>query len=141
MAGSNVEATDSETNASLMDPACGIPFDVNFQIEDDAGNTLGTLGGHKNIMALKSPVFKAMLFGPMKETCDPIKIKNTSMFAFKTTLCYIHGVEEEWWPWSIDVSELVLIVDLAERFHLSGLKERAIFYNCPLPCKPWDGDV
>ena len=126
MAGSSVKATDSETNASLMDPACGIPFDVHFQIEDAAGNTLATLGGHKNIMALKSPVFKAMLFGPMKETGDPIKIKNTSMFAFKTALCYIHGVEEEWWPWSIDVSDLVLIVDLAERFNLAGLKEKII---------------
>ena len=83
MAGSSVEATDSETVASLLDPACGIPFDVHFEIEDDAGNKLGTLGGHKNMMALKSPVFKAMLFGPMKETGDHIKIKNTSMFAFK----------------------------------------------------------
>ena len=56
MAGSNVEATDTESVASLLDPACGIPFDVNFQIDDDAGTTLGTLGGHKNIMALKSLV-------------------------------------------------------------------------------------
>ena len=104
MAGSNVEATDTETVASLLDPACGIPFDVNFAIEDDAGNTLGTLGGHKALMALKSPVFKAMLFGPMKETGDPIKIKNTSMFAFKTTLSYIHEVEEEWWPWSLNAT-------------------------------------
>merc|ERR1719239_46854 len=79
-------------------------------------------------MALKSPVFKAMLFGPMKETGNPVKIKNTSMFAFKTTLYYIHNVEEEleWWPWSIDVSELVRIVDLAERFNLAGLKEKII---------------
>ena len=99
MAGASVEATDSMTYASLMDPACGIPFDIHFKIEDNAGNTLGTLGGHKAIMALKSPVFKAMLFGPMKETDDPIKIKKTSMFAFKTTLCYIHGVDEEWWWW------------------------------------------
>ena len=48
------------------------------------------------------------------------------MFAFETTLCYIHGVEDEWWPWSIDVSDLVLIVDLAERFNLAGLKEKII---------------
>ena len=52
------------------------------------------------------------------------------MFAFKTILFYVHGVEEEleWWPWSIDVSELVRIVDLAERFNLAGLKEKVIFH-------------
>ena len=126
MAGATVEATDSMTNASLLDPAYGIPFDIHFEIVDNAGNTLGKLGGHKNIMALKSPVFKAMLFGPMKETDDPIKIKNTSVFAFKTIQNYIHGVEEEWWPWSIEVSELVRIADLAERFNLAGLKEKTI---------------
>ena len=127
MAGvTSIEATDSETLASLLDPACGIPFDIHFEIEDDAGNTLGTLGGHKAILALKSPVFKAMLFGQMKETSDPIKIKNTSMFAFKTILLYVHDVEEVWWPWSIDVSDLVLIVDLAERFNLASLKEKII---------------
>ena len=96
MAGvTSIEATDSETLASLLDPACGIPFDIHFEIEDDAGNSLGTLGGHKAILALKSPVFKAMLFGPLKEPSDHIRIKATSMFAFKTMLKYIHSVEEE----------------------------------------------
>ena len=79
MAGpSNVEATDSKTVASLLDPACDIPFDTHFDIENEEGTKLGTLGGHKNILALKSPVFKAMLFGPLKETSDHIRIKVTS---------------------------------------------------------------
>ena len=73
MAGAGVEATDSETVASLLDPDCGIPFDIHFEIVDHTGNKLGTLGGHKAIMALKSPVFKAMLFGRMKESSDPIR--------------------------------------------------------------------
>ena len=104
MAGpSNFEATDSETVASLMDPACDIPFDTHFDIEDEEGTKLGTLGGHKNILALKSPVFKAMLFGPLKEAGNHIRIRATSMFAFKTMLQYVHGVDEEWWPWSLDV--------------------------------------
>ena len=126
----SVEATDSQTVASLLDPSCGIPFDVHFEIEDDADNALGTLGGHKNMMALKSPVFKAMLFGPMKETGDIIKIKDTSMFAFKTTLHFIYTVEEEleWWPWSIDVFDLVRIADLAERFNLARLKAKTMDY-------------
>ena len=119
-----VGATESETVAFLLDPKCDIPCDVHFEIEDVEGNKLGTLGGHKAIMALKSPVFKAMLFGPMKENGDVVKIKGTSMFAFKTILNHIHGIKDEWWPWSIDVYELVRIVDLAERFNLPRLKEQ-----------------
>jgi len=138
-----VEATESKTVAFLLDPNCDIPFDVHFEIEDDEGNKLGTLGGHKAIMALKSPVFKAMLFGPMKENGDVVKIKGTSMFAFKTILNHIHGIkdecffclgtqglswQDEWWPWSFDVYELVRIVDLAERFNLPSLKEQIVHH-------------
>ena len=97
-----------------------------FDVEDEEGNKLGTLGGHKNILALKSPVFKAMLFGPLKETVHPIRIRATSMFAFKTMLQYIHDVEEEWWPWSVAARELIQITDLAERYNLHGLQKRVI---------------
>ena len=72
-------ATGSETFVSLLEPSCGIPPDVHFEIEDSEGTSLGILGGHKTIMALKSPVFKAMFYGPLKETGDLIRIKDTSM--------------------------------------------------------------
>ena len=121
-----MEPTDSKSIASLLDSECDIPYDVHFEIEDNDGKKLETLGGHKAILALKSPVFKAMLFGPMKETGKVVKIKGTTVFAFKTLLLYIHEVEEEWWPWTIDLHELVQIVDLAERFNLAGLKRKAI---------------
>ena len=39
----SIAETDSKTVASLLDPACGIPFDIEFEIEDNAGNKLGTL--------------------------------------------------------------------------------------------------
>ena len=78
----SIDATDSESNAYLRDPACGIPFDVHFEIEDVEGTTLGRVGGHKTILALKSPVFRAMFYGPLAEG-DPIKILKTSMFSFK----------------------------------------------------------
>ena len=32
---SNIEATDLESLSYLQDPACGIPFDVHFEIEDE----------------------------------------------------------------------------------------------------------
>ena len=121
-----MEPTDSKSIASLLDSECDIPFDVHFGIEDIDGNKLETLGGHKALLALKSPVFKAMLFGPMKESGKVVKIKGTTVFAFKTLLLYIHEVEEEWWLWTTDVHELVRIVDLAQRFNLAGLKRKAI---------------
>ena len=59
MAGpSKIEATDLETLSYLQDPACGIPFDVHFEIEDEEGSSVGVVGGHKAVLALKSPVFK-----------------------------------------------------------------------------------
>ena len=121
------EATDSESNAYLRDPACGVPFDIHFEIEDMEGTTLGRVGGHKTIMALKSPVFRAMLFGPLAEG-DPIMIKNTSMYAFKRMLTYMHDAQRDRRPWAIEIRELFLIADLAERYNLPGLTEETIEY-------------
>ena len=109
---SNVEATDSETVASLLDPSYGIPPDIHFEIEDLEGTSLGILGGHKNILALRSPVFKAMLYGPMKETGDQIRIKDSSMLAFETMLKYIHDAEKEWEDGELEVKEVFHITDL-----------------------------
>ena len=44
----SIDATDSEPFAYLRDPACGIPFDVHFEIEDTEGRSLGIVGAHKN---------------------------------------------------------------------------------------------
>ena len=116
MAGaSSIEATDSETIAYLRDPASGIPYDVHFEIEDDEGSNVGLVEGHKTILALKSPVFKAMLFGPLAETGNLIKIRKTSVFAFREMLVYIHDAKMDWRPWSLDLRELFRMADLAER--------------------------
>ena len=125
---SNVEATDSKTVASLLEPSCGIPPDVHFEIKDSDGTSPGILGGHKTTMALKSPVFKAMLFGPVKETGDLIRIKDSSMFAFQTMLKYIHDAKEEWGRWKLDVKEVLHIANLVKRYNLSGLKRKIVAY-------------
>ena len=125
---SNVEATDSETVASLLDPSYGIPPDIHFEIEDLEGTSLGILGGHKNILALRSPVFKAMLYGPMKETGDQIRIKDSSMLAFETMLKYIHDAEKEWEDGELELKEVFHITDLAERYKLPGLKQKTLDY-------------
>ena len=84
MAGpSHTPAVDPKSIGSLLDPECGIPFDVFFDLEDEADTRLGMIGGHKNILALKSSVFKAMFFGSLRETGDQIQIKATSMGALK----------------------------------------------------------
>ena len=54
MAGARIEPTDSKSVASLLDPECGIPFDVHFEIEDNEGVKVGKLGGHKAPVHLDS---------------------------------------------------------------------------------------
>ena len=125
---SNVEATDSKTAASLLDPSCGIPPDVHFEIEDSEGTSLGILGGHRTIMALKSPVFKAMFFGPMKEEGDLIRIRDSSMFAFQAMLKYIHDAKEKWGPWEVDFKEVLHIANLVQRYNLPGLERKIVSY-------------
>ena len=129
MAGpSNIEATDLETLSYLQDPACGIPFDVHFEIEDEEGSSVGVVGGHKAVLALKSPVFKAMLFGPLAETGNLVKIRRTSMFSFKEMLRYMHDDDMKWHPWSVDLREMFRLADLAERYNLPGLTEELVGY-------------
>ena len=124
---SNLLPTDEEPLASLLNPGCGIPPDVYFAIDDEEGGTLlGLLGGHRNLMALKSPVFKTMFYGSVKES-DPVQIKDTSLGAFKEMLKYIHEGAEEENNWrKMDIGEVIKIADLAERYHLPGLMSKTV---------------
>ena len=124
----STKPTDTESTAYLRDPACGVPFDIRFEIEDKEGTSLGIVGGHKTILALKSPVFKAMLFGPLAEVGDLVKIRDTSMFAFTEMLNYIYGVPSDSLPWSKEVRDLFLIADLAEKYNLPGLMGETVSY-------------
>ena len=124
----STKPTDSESHAYLRDPACGVPFDIRFEIEDKEGTSLGIVGGHKTILALKSPVFKDMLFGPLAEVGDLVKIRDTSMFAFTEMLNYIYGVPSDSLPWSKEVRDLFLIADLAEKYNLPGLMDETVSY-------------
>lgn len=53
--------------------------DCQFVFENEEKQVLGA---HKSILAIASPVFYAMLFGPLKETAD-IQIKDISIKAFR----------------------------------------------------------
>ena len=119
--------TDEETIASLLNTDCGIPPDIHFEIYDEEGTILGSLGGHKNLMALKSPVFKIMFFGALKECGDTVQIKDTSLGSFKELLRYVH--EEEGGDWcKMGIGEVLKIADLAEKYHLPGLKSKTVVF-------------
>ena len=91
---SNILPTDEEPLSSLLSPDCEIPSDIQFEIFDEAGTLLGTLGGHKNLMALRSPVFKRMFYGPLKEKGNTVQVKFTSLVAFNALLK--HSLDFGW---------------------------------------------
>ena len=127
-AASYSQATDEESLLALTDPAFGVPFDVHFEIEDEEGFVVGLVGAHKAVMALRSPVFKAMFYGPLAEKGELIRIKKTSMFAFKEMVRYMHDADAENRHWAIGVRELFRMADLAERYNLPGFSEGLVVY-------------
>ena len=71
-----------------------VPPDVFFLvIGEDEGigkDSSRTIGAHKNFLAGVSPVFRRMLFGPLKESKDVIEVKDTTFEAFNTMIDYIY---------------------------------------------------
>ena len=125
---SNILPTDEEPLSSLLSPDCEIPSDIQFEIFDEAGTLLGTLGGHKNLMALRSPVFKRMFYGPLKEKGDTVQVKFTSLVAFNALLKHIHGdTKKEDWE-MLPIEEVAKIADIAERYDLPGLKSQTTLF-------------
>jgi len=108
-----------------------IPFDVTFEIvdksDDDAEHHNQVKGdkrevkAHKMILATFSSVFRAMFFGPMKESQDVIPVKETTFEAFKKLIDYFYQVDID--CGEIEVIDLFDIVNLAERSNVPELKE------------------
>ena len=71
-----------------------VPPDVFFLVKgEDEGigkDSSRTIGAHKNFLAGVSPVFRRMLFGPLKESKDVIEVKDTTFEAFNTMILYIY---------------------------------------------------
>ena len=71
-----------------------VPPDIFFLvIGEDEGigkDSSRTIGAHKNFLAGVSPVFRRMLFGPLKESKDVIEVKDTTFEAFNTMIDYIY---------------------------------------------------
>ena len=65
--------------------------DITFrvQLESDLDNEV-QFKAHKFILALRSPVFKAMFFGPVAERSSEILVPDVTPTAFKAMLTYIY---------------------------------------------------
>ena len=125
--------------SSLTDPSFGIPTDVTFQImsvrcdEDVEKNETvsGEVKGHKLILGMFSPVFKSEFFGSLKETQNVIPVRQTTLEAFKTMFDYIYQQESAWSR--LSMLELYDVVNLAEKYDVSGLMEELRLQMTTLP--------
>ena len=105
-----------------LDPSFGIPTDVTFKVIEDEQVLVHLIPAHKYFLAMASPVFKAMFFGPARETKDVVPIRGTSSQAFCSMIDYIYEKEICWDDRS--VFSLLEVVNLAEMYNLDNLMEK-----------------
>ena len=119
----------------LRDPNNGIPPDVCFKIIEPSREVLkeetkivGEVLAHKYLLAACSESFKRMFFDhyePKSSPChliETIQLECSSLSAFKVMINYIYG-KYPTLRGAEEICELFEIVDLAERFTISGLEE------------------
>ena len=113
---------------TLLDPEFGVPGDVIFRIEDIGGVVSGSVWAHRNILALRSPVFKEMFYPQVeKETITVMKteiqmVKSASVKTFKKMLDHIYGKKIDWSDCS--VVEVFQVMHLAFKYQLNGLQTK-----------------
>jgi len=101
-----------------------IPFDVTFVIVEkgkDNHTQEKEVKAHKLILATFSSVFRAMFFGPIRESKDVIPFQETTVKAFKKMVDYFYQVDID--CGKIGVIEMCDIVNLAEKYNVPKLKE------------------
>jgi len=106
-----------------------IPFDVTLEIVEKCGDDTNNqvkgdkrvVKAHKMNLATFSSVFRAMFFGPMKESKDIILIKETTIEAFEKLIDYFYQVDID--CGEVGIIGLFDIVNLAERYNVPELKE------------------
>ena len=114
----NKMSTVSKPVCDLLDPSCGVPPDVIFQIMDHDGDVLGKVEAHKTILALRVPVFLRQFFGEFPSECL-VKIEDTVVSAFKMLLSHIYQAPMDWA--SLNLTEVFRVADLAEKYLLPCL--------------------
>jgi len=107
--------------SEALDPSFGIPTDVVFACIDDENGDISNIAAHKCFLAMVSPVFKAMFFGPAKETREVVPIGETNRGAFALMIDYIYEKEVSWEDKKLTL--LLEVVNLAEMYNVEGLIE------------------
>ena len=106
--------------SNALDPSFGLTPDITFVIIKNK------IMAHKYFLAMASPVFKEMLFGPNKNTDNIVHIRGTSMEAF--TLM-IHHIYQKYIDWLDKPVVLMMeMFDLAESYGLDKLMEELQLY-------------
>ena len=115
---------------TFLSPGSPLPPDVSFLvISEDDDKALGeTIGAHRLLLAAVSPVFRGMFFGPVKETGDMVKVKETSYEAFTTMFRFIYKVPGEEFHLT-DIScpqKLFELLTVADKYEILSLKTLAV---------------
>eukprot|EP00092_Neocalanus_flemingeri_P030410 GFUD01033010.1.p1 GENE.GFUD01033010.1~~GFUD01033010.1.p1 ORF type:complete len:276 (+),score=77.27 GFUD01033010.1:70-897(+) len=107
--------------ADALDPAFGIPTDVTFVIEDNAGGCVGKVKAHKMFLAMASPVFRTQFYGSSKDTKDVIPIKETTKEAFDAMIEFIYEIEINWETKS--AVDLFYLANMASKYLIEEMGE------------------
>ncbi|KAL6654229.1 hypothetical protein ACP70R_007694 [Stipagrostis hirtigluma subsp. patula] len=107
----------SDLHRHLGDLLSGqVGWDFMFDVADE------TFKVHRNVLAARSPVFMAALFGPMKETGDRVRIYDVEPGVFKA---FLHFIYTDLLP-EVDEGEKVAMAQhllvAADRYRMERLK-------------------
>lgn len=86
--------------------------DVHFTFPNDNNNRGGTVAAHKLILASASPVFKAMFYGPLRES-DTVKITDSTADAFMEFLQLFYLPEV-----TLTIGHIDDVVRLADKYDI-----------------------
>ena len=79
---------------SFLSPGSNLPPDVFFQVKDEESREGGqskTIAAHRFLLAGVSPAFRAMFFGPVRESGEEVEVKETTFEAFDTMVKFIYN--------------------------------------------------
>ncbi|XP_055350083.1 BTB/POZ domain-containing protein 6-B-like [Paramacrobiotus metropolitanus] len=106
--------------------------DVQLAVGRDYG-PVKTFSAHKNILSIRSPVFRAMFYGSLPESCDrPIEVPDVHPTAFANMLSYLYADRVDLNNESVvptlycaDRYDIPLLVDICSQYVLSDLDEES----------------
>lgn len=93
--------------------------DVTFIVGN--GPDCQTFAGHRFILAISSPVFQAMFFGPLASDKKEIKLDDDDPEAFKEILKYVYLDKSE-----LTMENVINIVNLAKKYALIQLESHCM---------------